>query len=200
MADGKILSVAQVKNYANIEHDGDDELVGDLIEEAEARLQGYIRIPIESSAYTEYHDGGTSILFLERWPLDASTVVVTDTQGTEGAGDDETVDSDRYRVDASRGEVMRTSISGQRQTWAGGRRRFKVAYEGGLEKHEHWDDFVEAELRASLRDLVVEWYYNRSPGASSEREGAGIGRNTGPESREIPARVRAVWDHYTVPM
>lgn len=80
MADGTILTEAQAKAYCEIEHAGDDTLVGDLIEQAEAALQSYLGVPITATETRERHDGGRSSLFLDRWPLDEDSVVVADAE------------------------------------------------------------------------------------------------------------------------
>lgn len=198
--DGSLLTVDQFKNYGFVEHDGDDELIGDLIEEAEARMVGYLEVPIAADTFTEYHDGGTSVLTLHRYPIDEDSVTVTDTQGTsEDVTDDEVMAATTYRIYADRGQIMRTSSAGQRKTWAHGRRRWKVEYDGGLDKHPLWESVVKLDLRGSIRDLVKEWYDNRSPGAALESEGGGISRTIEAEDRGIPIRVREVWDRYRAP-
>lgn len=201
MADGKILRVDEAKAYLTIEHNDDDVLVGDLIEEAEATLQGYLEVPIESVETTEYHDGGTSVLFLRRFPIDEDGITVTDTQGTsEDATDDEEAEASKYRVYPEKGQLVRTSTTGIRSRWPVGHRRWKVEYTGGLDQHPDWSRRVKAELRASLRDLVAHWYLNREAAVSRINEGAGMSKSFAATDREIPGRVRAVWDRYTVPI
>lgn len=198
--DGVLLTIDQFKNYGEVEHDGDDELIGDLIAEAEARMVGYLEVPITSAERTEYHDGGTSVLFLSHFPIDETSVTVVDTQGTsEDATDDETVAATAYRVYPEHGQIVKTSTNGQRRDWAHGLRRFKVTYTGGLDKHPLWDASLKHELRGTIRDLTLEWYDNRSPGAGSERDGGGLSRSTPGTERQIPSRVREVWDRYRVP-
>lgn len=202
MADGTILTVQQTKNYLEIETQAFDALLDALIEEAEAIMQGYVQVPITKASYTELHDGGTSILFLRRYPVDGDTVVVTDTQGTvDGGSDDEVIVSTAYRVYPEKGEVMKTSTNGQRSVWAQGRRRFSVAYDAGLDQHPQWSTHVKAELRASLRDLVAHWYEHRRPGASEVREGGGLSvRLRGGLQDSVPDRVRETWDRYSAPV
>lgn len=193
---GVLLTLSQAKDYLEVEHTGDDTLIGELVDEAEARMMGYLEVPITATTYTEFHDGGTSILFLRRFPIDGTSVTVTDTQGTsEDATDDETFSATKYRVYADRGEIMRTSTTGQRKTWAHGRRRWKVEYDGGLDQHPLWSTVVQPELRGTIRALVAEWYDNRQPGAGSESDGE-VRRSTPGSERDIPSRVQSVWDQY----
>ena len=191
-----ILTLEEVKARFPVEHDDDDDLLTNLIEEAHARLQSHLERQIRSASYTEYFDGGKGKLFLRHWPIAADPApVVTDTGGTIGAGDDVVLaEADYYRVDPETGIIERTSSIGTPQVWEPGVRRFKVTYTGGLDSDSEWDEVIEPELRSSLRDLVAFWYEQPNPGVTSEEFGPGARRKFVTE--DLPPRVRGVWDKY----
>lgn len=200
---GVILSTDQAKAYIPVEHAGHDDLIDDLILQAEGRMQSYMRVPIQGEAVTEYYDGGTSVLFLTKYPVLESSVTVVDTQGTNTDDtDDVTLAATEYRIYPLRGEILKTSSNGHRSQWYQGRRRFKVTYTAGLDQHPDWESFIRPTLRGSLRDLVAEWYINRSPGMAQESEGGGMGRTgfQGGLDAALPPRIREVWDMWSCPL
>lgn len=201
MADGDLLSVEQAKDYLIIEHSDDDTLIGNLIEEAESRLESYIGTPIVAQSYTEFHDGGLDHLFLEHMPIKSDSVTITDTKATsEDATDDETVDAENYRVRHEHGMITRTSSHGRQRRWDVGIRRFKVEYDAGLDQLPNWSLTAESELRATIRDLVSDWYERRIPTATREDRAFGVSVSyvgfRGTDLPTLPTRVRETWNRY----
>lgn len=177
-----VLDLPRLKAYLEVEHDGDDDLIVRMMNDAEAAFQSYVDRRIASAQHVEYHDGGVSRIFLQHWPVDdTQTFTVVDTQGTNtDATDDETVAANLYRLDPEKGTVMRTSRTGERSTWPRGRRRWKVTYTGGMAVGANWSAYQKGDVRRSLRDLVAHWYEDREDY----------------DQDEIPERVRQTWDRY----
>lgn len=201
MADGELLSVEQAKDYLVIEHDDDDTLISNLIAEAESRMESYIGTPVSGVEYTEYHDGGLNHLFLDHMPIQDASVTVTDTQATsEDATDDETVDAEKYRVRNEHGIITRTTSNGMERRWDLGIQRFKVVYTAGLEYLTNWTARGKVELRASIRDLVSDWYERRIPTATREDMGFGVSKSyvgfRGTDLPTLPTRVLEAWNRY----
>lgn len=200
MADGELLSVKEAKDYLVVEHDDDDTLIGQLIAEAEARMESYIGTPVSETEYTEYHDGGLKNLFLEHMPIKADSVTITDTKATsEDATDDEVVDAEKYRIRHYHGMITRTTTNGVDRRWDRGRKRFKVVYTAGLEHLTDWTT-AQIELRGSIRDLVSDWYERRIPTATRQDQGFGIATSfvgfRGTDLPTLPTRVLEVWHRY----
>lgn len=199
--DGDLLTVAQAKAYLNIEHSDDDTLLGDLIGQAERRMEAYIGTPINATSYTEYHDGGLNHLFLEHAPIKSDSVTITDTKATsEDATDDETVDAEDYRVRFEHGMITRTTSHGRQRRWDIGVRRFKVVYEAGLDQLNNWSTVAKEELRGTIRDLVSDWYERRIPTATREDMAFGVSKSyqgfRGTDLPTIASRVLEVWQRY----
>lgn len=200
MADGELLTVANAKEYLEVEHSDFDDLVGDLIAQAEARMEGYIGTPITAESYTEYHDGGLKHLFLHHMPIKSGSVTITDTKATsEDATDDDTVDAEDYRIRHEHGMITRTTSNGKIRRWDIGVKRFKVVYEAGLDQLNDWAR-AQIELEASIRDLLADWFERRVPTATREDRGFGMSMSfvgfRGTDLPTLPTRVLEVWNRY----
>jgi len=193
--DGVLLSVDQAKRYLQVDEDGDDwdELIADLIEEAEASFEGYTGNRLVAEDETMYFDGEVHAIVLPYWPIKASSVTVTDTQGTVSATDDEAFDTDYYRIEEDLGILYRTTSIGSRKFWGAGKERWKIEWTGGLNQHREWER-IKLELRGSVRDWVANVFLNMNPSAEGESDGGGISQQV--KVTQIPPRVLAVWDRY----
>jgi hypothetical protein len=197
MLETKLLDLDEAKASLNVEHDEDDELITDLIVEAEANFENYVESPITKETFTEYFNGGGSKLFLRHFPVDASSVTITDREDPDDTTDDEVQDEDKYEVYPQEGIIVRTTPSGdigRGVTWAHGARRWEVQYDAGLDQSDDWTQ-DEQTIKSSIRDLVVHRYEFAKPNVKRERWGAGrqIDTKVGP----LPVRVKSVWDRFT---
>lgn len=193
-----IVDLDQVKSLLPIEHTGHDVLIKDLIDRAEARLTSFIRraliAPPSGQKRTEHFDGGVHRFRLRDFPVEETSVTVTDTMGTKATADDETYDSDLWRLDPDTGILYRTSSFARPMTWGLGIRRWKVDYRGGLNLHADWDDVIRPELESSIIDLVADWYENTNPRVTDVGEGPGISREL--MTKALPPRIERVWAQY----
>lgn len=192
-----IITRDYVKDYLNIAHTEHDGLLDQLMDDAEGRLQQYLRRPIVADTHTEYLDGGSERLFLTNHPV-GSITSITDTKGTNTVTDDEALSTDLYRLESEMGIVYRTTANGAASCWGAGRQRWKIIYTGGLDVGSYWTSYEIDALRASLRDLVATWYNDRSPESKSQQFGGGMGQTN--YEGELPPRVRSVWDHFVEPV
>lgn len=195
----KLLAKEEAKSFLVIEHADDDKLVETLIQQAHARLQGYLGRGLDAYSRTEEYNGGKAGIFLRHWPV-SSVTSVTDQQGTVATGDDEVLETTEYRLEGETGILWRTTHYANKRLWEPGQQRFKVVYTGGMEASTEWDDFERDELAGSLRDLVAYWYRHRDPQLIALLEGAGMGERWEPvtESLGLPMSVKSVWDSYAV--
>lgn len=195
------IDVEPIKKYLQIEHDADDDVLTFLINEAEGLFQHEVRrLAAPGTDLVEHFDGGVSRFFLRDYPLQSGSVTVTDTKGTPDISDDETFDTDLYRIDERRGWITRTTANGTIRLWAHGHRRWKVAYKGGLDQHPDWNSgehSLKRMVTASIRDLVAHWYLNENPGATQVREGD-VSKTV--ISADVPPRVQRVWDRLKDPV
>lgn len=124
-----------------------DEDLSAAITRASAEIRSRIG-PVVIEPTTEVHDGGGEDIFLSRYPVKESTIVVTDTQ-------DQTT-FDNYVAYPDEGRLSAT------YRWGPGRRRWKVKYEAGLVDSV---DNVPGDIKKATLLLIAE-----------EVEGQGSGR------------------------
>lgn len=192
--DGEILTVDQVKNYLDIEFADHDTQISELILALEARFEQFAKATISNTSYTgEVHDGGTRRLYLKHSPVKSkASVSINDTQGTiDDTTDDETIETDRYRVDLEAGVIHKTSTAGLPDTWADGIRRFEVDYDAGLDNYDDWAQKKLA-LRPSMRRCVAGWYENQVPTQTRERSGP-VRTEFQPIEGDLPKEVVKTW-------
>lgn len=194
---GAILQLQDAKDYLDLDHDDFDSLVVDLIDEAEAAMQSYIGTPITATTFTEFFDGEVSKFFLDRFPIDETSVTVTDTETPSDATDDEVLVKDEdYRVRPEMGVIVKTTdeaVSGRNVMFGEGVRRFKVEYDAGLDQSPDWTR-EEKVLRSSLRELVKANFEDRNPRTSRRQFASGASRQS--SIKAIPERVRMKWDRF----
>lgn len=194
--DGDILTIDQVKAHLDIQDVPEDsaeavalnvqvnQQISDLIEEAEARLQGYIGTRLLAAARTHRFRGGQAYVQLPAWPVsttDPFTVTDVDT------GADVSVSA--FHLDTYYGRLE----YGLRTAWPQDR-VYDVTFTGGLSLAPDWEEVIRPELRTSVRDYVAYIYERRNPGVRREGEGGGLAQTFVDEA--IPPRIKAVWDGY----
>lgn len=192
-----VSDVSEIKLYLELDHDGDDALLQILLDDAHARLRGFVNTRIDDTEdeFTEYHNGGSHRIFLRNPYIDEETIIVTDTKGTKTTSDDETLDSTLWRIQPETGILMRTTANGGRLRFASGLRRWKVVYDGGLDKDPLWTAVILPDLADSVKQLVAHLYENRNPGAETEKEGD---ISTKTRRGQLPDRVQETWAKYAI--
>lgn len=187
----ELITLAEFKASAVIEHGDDDDLLRGLISAAHGRLETFVGRPIEAEEITEYHDGGKTILFLAQYPIsETADFTLVDTHGTVGVTDDETIDADYYRIYYESGYVKRTTSYGQVRVWSPGARRWKVTYTGGLDQLSGWESRHRAILAQGLNMLVGAWYDLGAQGLSDPQKMAALLK------MPLPPAVENMWDSY----
>lgn len=198
---GDLVKVEEVKDVLDIDHDGYDGLISDIILRTEADLQSFTGVPIKKTTFTERHDGGTQILFLERWPIDEESITVTDLDDPGDSGDDEALtQDDDYRVDPDKGEIIQISSTGARSgTFGEGVRRFKVEYEAGLALYDTWESYDKRRLAGSVRRLCVARFERRNPELRDRSSGGNVRRTFNRENETgLPREIVEIWSDYQV--
>lgn len=194
--DGLLLTLDQAKAYlgitdtpstelgATFENARIDTLVGDLIAEAEGKLQSYLETTIEASEAETLVSSGKRAVRLPHYPLDPATpvLVTNETDSLEIA-------STMFRVNEGRGSVSFLGYVGVPQN-----KVYKVVSSGGLEFLPNWEQSAKLDLQGSIRDYVAWRYNNREPGIKRQSEGAGLSKEF--EEGELPSRIRDVWINY----
>lgn len=193
---GNLLNLSEIKDDLNIDHNDQDTHLNNLIDEAEADLQAYLNTPITSTTYTERFDGGSERFILDRTPIDENSVTVTDKETKGDATDDETEDTEDYRIYPEKGIIRASSDNGARRRWASGLRRFEVEYDAGLENYTDWTNFHKLRLKNSIRQLVS-YRYEYDAGVTSESYGGGFSKTL--SGKPLPPDVQRVWDYYAEP-
>lgn len=124
-----IATLAEIKADLGITDTTDDAVLTRLIEAVQGRFDTYCRrIFLEVAARQEIHDGGTSRIFVEAWPIESVSEVVID--GDQEWGSAESIlASDDYLVDNRRGAILygRGDVA-----WPSGKQCVRVTYSGGL--------------------------------------------------------------------
>lgn len=189
--DGVLLSVAQAKRYIRglEEHDADDVLLGDLIEEAEGELEGYIGCFLVAAETVQVFDGGKPYIRLRNLPLKPNAPFeVRDLR--DGVSAAEVLQSGAYRVD----RFGHLEYGRGTYDWPAGGGRYEVRYTGGLDQRPDWERVVKPRLRKTIRDLVADWYENRNPSATTDSSGVGV--SIVKPVRQIPEGILETWNDY----
>lgn len=193
----ELLTPDILKASLEITHDEDDALIEILADIAEGRFQADSGSMIAKTAYTEFHDGNSSVLVLRRKPIDPDLTkfVVVDTKGTMDPADEETlVGTESYRLDHEAGLLYRTTSHGRTRWWETGQRRWRITYNAGLELHEDWENGIKEDLLGALMQLGDHLYENRDPTLTSEGSGLAMRRM---QKLALPIEVAAVFQRYS---
>jgi len=175
---------------------------GDLldVDQAEGRLESFIGSTILEDSHTEFHDGGTTNIYVDHPPIKADSIVIVDTKGNIDATDDEILENTEFRVKLESGVIIKTRSKGLRSRWPVGMQRWKVTYSSGLEFLDNWNRTAKRELTATIRDLVSDWYERRIPTATREDGGFGVAKSfvgfRGSALPTVPDRILEVWNRY----
>lgn len=185
--------VDDVKAYLGIEHADEDAVLEQLLAQALALVEAYLRRPITAAAGTQYdvpvrRVDGRDVLFVDVYPIAAATeqtpLTVTD-------ADDETVDAATYRLDAFRGTL--TAKSGE--SFSNG--PYTVVAHAGLSARADYATGVEPLISAAIIDVVADRYQRRNPAASTETDGD---VSTSYRDPGIPERALAMLAPYRRPL
>lgn len=188
---GVLLSVEAAKLYLRITDSVEDDLIGTLIEQAEAFAQGYIGRTFASTEQTHRISVGVNStgFMIPNAPLDSSEAPTVTYYGpNEDTGTDVTTS---FTVTYGTGRCYAGGIIPQGE--------YVVVATGGMENRSDWSTVASVRLTGAIRDLVAEWYANRDPGASSVTDGDMSRVTASPVTGAtfgIPPRVLAVLDSY----
>lgn len=180
---------------------GADTDLGTLITRADAAIAHYCGLPaasataaptLESTTYTEYHDGPAAdeprALALGVRHVSAVTSIHIDPLWSYGAST--LVDSANYSLDGLAGRVrlLPTSSTG----WTPGYRAIKVVYVAGFTSGN-----APADLKQAAALLVAHWWRLRSGVSRSSTSGQTGGASLRDEV--LPAAVRQLVGRYVLP-
>jgi hypothetical protein len=123
-----IVSLTELKMELGITDNAEDALILLWGTGIEARFEEYLRRQLLfSSAATEILDGGTSCLYLKRYPLSSiATIHVDPDQAWDDAG---LLDSDDYAIDYRQGQIL---YGRGASPWPAGFQNCRVVYAGGM--------------------------------------------------------------------
>lgn len=155
-----IVTVALAKQYLQIGHSSEDDVLQVFIDAAEDFVEKYCGIAVyeaDGGSVTEYLDGGDYNL----WPTSRPVNSVSGIYDTENGNAEET----DYRVHGDR--ILKDDDG---EIWDDGFRRWKVEYSGGYSS----SDYPSA-LKKVVLDLVYRWMNGR--GGKGRQSAAGYGFN-----------------------
>ncbi|MFA5248800.1 MAG: head-tail connector protein [Patescibacteria group bacterium] len=173
--DGALLTLADAKDYLRITGTDEDDVIGGLIEAAEAFMASEVGRIITAASVTESVSVGrnTRGFGVRDWPMDSTvTPVVLDPDGSDVVT--------MFDIDYATGRFRApyTLTPGT----------YTVTYTGGISLSDAWARY-QPMLAGAVRDWVAELYANRDPGASSVTDGD-MSRSTYPLA--VPPRVMRV--------
>lgn len=118
---------SDVKTYLGIASTdtGKDDTIDLLIPDAQAFIDEYCGMSFEAAALTEYHDGGSNKIFLNRFPVDKTQTIQVWDDWQRVYGSDTFIDSADYYVDENTGVIKFDYPVG------GSPGAVKVSYTGG---------------------------------------------------------------------
>lgn len=169
-----IITTSEYKTYAGITGSSYDTVLGELIDNAEAKVERYCDRTFAQATFTETIDGsGNELLQLRNYPV---TDPVTSVEFRTGVSSWTTVDSTGYYLKATIGQLVQSSgvpvwsggTLGIRAAWPEGHENVRVIYEGGYADGDMPDD-----LKFGLYKLV-DWYFaerRMNPALASEAIG-----------------------------
>jgi hypothetical protein len=121
-----LVTTAEVKTYLGLTGSTHDDLIAELITLVSETIESYCNTYFESTATTEYVDGGHEYLIVPRSPIISITLIKDTT-------DDSTVSSSSYDYYPSEGMIyLKDSGLNGLYTWGAGRRRYRVTYHTGF--------------------------------------------------------------------
>ena len=148
-----VHELADLKSYMRITSASTDALLTTYLEAVEAWVERHYSIKLTDDDATEYVDGGSRILYLERRPV---TTVTKITDLRTGAIEDS--------ADYSANERGVLRVAEGDPFWAPGANRFKVEYDGGYEA-------VPGAITLAIFGIVLRLWSNRHGAADVRSKG-----------------------------
>lgn len=175
-------TVRDLKAYARIEHDNEDDLLRLILRRARAEVESFLGKPIDATPSEFYDDGKTGrwdeapkSLILPMLPFNPATLVVRDR-------DETVVPASTYYVDSATGII--TGKTGE--FFPLGPYRLSVTV--GMATASTYATRDEALLGQCILDLAMVYYQQRSPNTSTESAG---GASVTYGATAFPPRTRA---------
>ena len=179
-----LVSLDDMKEYLGLtDTDADrDNQIGYLLTIVSEFANTYTKRTLREAEHTEWHDGtGSDVLRLDNYPVSAVHSLIIDYVGFDST---EVVETDEYRLDASRGMVVYEFV------WPRGTRNIKAVYTAGYTLSD-----VPYDLRGAVFEFVAQLWQRRS-----EKGWAHETRQGGDKSvtllREMPFYAKDVFDRY----
>lgn len=180
-----LCTVANIKTYLNITTTEYDDLFTLLINAFDAFAENDCNRKFDQETVTEYHDGGTNKIFVDRPPIDSDTSVVVYDDPDRSFSDIDLVSSDDYGIDYDLGilEFDYDLLEGNMS--------IKVTYKGGY-------DTIPSDLQLAAIEQVVMKYKEAIKGE------LGIVSRSWPDGSvsiqpvDVLPYVRSVLDKYTI--
>lgn len=175
-------TVRDLKSYARITHDEEDDLLRFLLRRAVGAAESFLGKPITATSMSFIDDGKTGrwdeaprSLIFPMIPFDAATMVVLDREGA-------TVDPTTYTVDSS------TGILTARYGYLFPFGPYTMTANVGLSTASTYATRDEPLLSQCILDIAVMYYQQRTAGIKSESVGD---LSVSYESAALPPRTRA---------
>lgn len=176
-------TLAIIKAILKIQTTAEDALLQLMLDRACALIVAYLGRPYEARETTWVDDGGLvraygslRSLMIPVGPIDPETLVIEDADG------EELVVVDEYRLPSAWDGVVR-SASGL----SFGNAPYQLTADVGLSADPDYTTVIEPVLSQAVIDCVSDWYQRRSPNATNESTGGGVG--TSYDLAGLPERV-----------
>lgn len=206
-----LVTLDEVKDYLEITSTNHDARLTNLISYASQAVESYCGRELVANTYTEYHDGGTPSVFLDRFPINNVTVVAEydgtnyanlngpESDGSLPANVGLTSNALQYMWYAETGEVRklkngRATMSldlGQYEKFNNYAKAVKVTYGGGYIN-------VPNDLKLAVLDYIKLLHKNESSAESFSFQGES--KSAQPNSANFPAHIRRILELYRVLM
>lgn len=178
-------AVEDLKAYLRITHDTEDVLLTVLVKAATAWAEGYLGTPITATERTY----AVSVAPRETYLSIPAAPIDTDAPITITSPDGETYDADAFAVNANAGLLTTGGdLSGRRLLTPG---TWHVTCTAGMSLRPDYEAVLKPLFAHGITLLAADWYANRNPRASSERDG-----DTSAALDEAPPWVVAIFRPY----
>jgi hypothetical protein len=183
-------TLKNAKEYLRLTTTAEDSIVAQLLVRAQAIVETDIGVQLVAAADSLLDDttrsqraySAPTRLQLDRYPIDPSGLVVTDTNGV-------VVDATTYRIDGRAGQI----IGNVGMSFGSG--PYTITGNVGLSAHPDYAARLEPLAGAAILDVVADLYQRRNPDASMESAGGGVsvqyhGDEIAPRTRALISRLR----------
>lgn len=206
-----LVTLEEVKDYLEITSTGHDGRLANIINYASKAVETYCGREFAANTYTEYHDGGTPSIFLERIPVNNVTVVAeydgTNYANLNGPNSDGSLPANvgltsnalQYMYYEDTGEIRklkngRATMSidlGQYERFNNYAKGVKVTYGAGYVN-------IPNDLKLAILDYIKLLHKNESGSETFSFQGES--KSSFPTSANFPAHIRRILELYRILM